>query len=159
MARKNPSANNPEVIDKERRVLELRRSGITFDVIAEEVGYASASGAYNAFVRSLKRTLQVPADEVRQIEIDRLDKLQQAMWPQAMEGHPAAIDRIIRIMERRAKLLGLDAPTKLQQEVTVYEVGTDIDREVQRLAELLATGSRIKSDVATPVSPQRAITA
>jgi hypothetical protein len=32
--------NNPEVIDKERRVLEMRLAGITFDAIAKNVGYA-----------------------------------------------------------------------------------------------------------------------
>jgi hypothetical protein len=39
-------------------------------------------------------------------------------------------------MERRAKLLGLDMPTKAQIEVTNYDTAT-IDSEVARLVALL----------------------
>ena len=38
----------PETIEKEAKVLELRRGGLTFDLIAQRLGYASASGAYKA---------------------------------------------------------------------------------------------------------------
>jgi hypothetical protein len=34
------------------------------------------------------------------------------LWPQVAKGNQGAVDRVLRIMERRAKLLGLDAPTK-----------------------------------------------
>ena len=37
-----PIKNDPEVFAKERKVLELRQMGITFDVIAKDIGYASA---------------------------------------------------------------------------------------------------------------------
>jgi len=144
--------NNPETIDKERQVLELRRSGSTFDSIARTLGYAGPQGAHEAFKRALRRTLQQPADEIRQMEIDRLDRLQRATWQTALTGNPKAILVILKIMDRRAKLLGLDAPQRLQQEVTVYEGGTDIDREVQRLAELLATSGGITIDMGKSIS-------
>jgi len=35
--------------------------------------------------------------------------MQVALWSSAMKGDPKSIDRILRIMERRARLLGLDA--------------------------------------------------
>jgi hypothetical protein len=38
--------------------------------------------------------------------------LLKAMWSKAMKGDVARVDRCLRIMERRAKLLGLDAPSK-----------------------------------------------
>ena len=57
--------NDPEVVEKERKVLELRRAGYTFDDIARSVGYASPSGAFYALERALTRTLQQPADELR----------------------------------------------------------------------------------------------
>jgi hypothetical protein len=44
-----------------------------------------------------------------------------ALWPQVLKGNQGAIDRALRVMERRAKLLGLDAPTR--QEVTGAEGG------------------------------------
>lgn len=136
-----------EVIDKERRVIELRRAGLTFDVIAQEVGYSNASGAHHAYTRALKKTLvSAGADEMRETELDRLDRLQRFAWPQASQGNLRAIETILRIMGRRAKLLGLDAP--LKAEVTTYEGGTEIDREVQRLVALLDSGSGSESDMA-----------
>lgn len=52
-------------------------------------------------------------DEIRGIEAFRLDQLQVVAWRQAMNGDLSATDRVLRIMERRAKLQGLDAPTQL----------------------------------------------
>lgn len=139
------SINSPvpidEVLRKEKKVLEYRRAGMTFPVIAERVGYASHAGARAAYWRAMKRTLQEPADEIRQTEIDRLDRLQLAMWPKAMQGDSTAVATILRIMERRAKLLGLDMPVKIEQDVTVWEGGESIDRAVRDLAELLRTNA------------------
>lgn len=128
-----------EVVERERRVIELRRAGYTFDDIAKAVGYSFASGAHAAYRRALKRTLQeAGVEELREAEVDRLDRLQRALWTQALTGDVKAISTLLRLMERRARLLGLDAPQKIQAEVTTYEGGGEIEREVQRLAELLA---------------------
>jgi uncharacterized protein YicC (UPF0701 family) len=50
-----------------------------------------------------------------------------------------ALDKLLKIAERRARLLGLDQPTRIAQEVTVFAAGSEIDREVERLAQQLAT--------------------
>lgn len=131
---------DPLVIEKERKVLELRLMGVTFDVIAQQVGYASPGSAHNAYKRALLRTLREPAQELRELEVARLDKLLSSIWTKALRGEIPAIQTSIKIMERRAKLLGLDVPVKIQAEVTTYDGGSDIDREVQRLADLLAQG-------------------
>lgn len=61
-------------------------------------------------MRALKKTLQEPADEVRMLEVERLDSLLNGLWQR--RHVPEITDRILRIMERRAKLLGLDAPVR-----------------------------------------------
>jgi hypothetical protein len=132
--------NDPEVVEKERRVLELRRAGYTFDDIAKTVGYASPSGAFYALSRALKRTLQQPANELREMETDRLDRLQAAVWPKALAGDNKAVDTILKIMDRRARLLGLDAPSKMQVETTTYDPGS-IDAEVAKLRLILESHS------------------
>ena len=128
---------DPEVIDREVKVLELRRAGLTWQKIAVEVGYADPTGAYAAYKRAVKRVLQEPAEEVRQQEIDRLDRLQVAVWPRAMKGDDRAINTILRLMERRAKLLGLDAAQKVQAEVTTFDGHRDIDGEIERIVEII----------------------
>lgn len=132
--------NDPEVVEKERKVLELRRAGYTFDDIARSVGYASPSGAFYALSRALTRTLQQPADELRKMESDRLDRLQMAVWARALQGDPKAVDTVLKIMDRRSRLLGLDAPTKMQVEATNYD-GSTIDAEVAKLRLILESHS------------------
>ena len=49
------------------------------------------------------------ADEVRRLELERLDGLYKAAWPKAEDGDERAIASCLRIMGRRAELQGLDA--------------------------------------------------
>jgi hypothetical protein len=127
----------PDVIDKERQVLELRRAGATFDNCAKAAGYATPQGAYLAYQRAMKRTLQeAGTEEARQTELDRLDRLQLAIWSKAMAGDINACNSVLRIFDRRARYLGLDAPIK--QEILLETAdGAMIDREVARLVEML----------------------
>jgi hypothetical protein len=46
------------------------------------------------------------------MELARLDRLQAAVWGDAIAGDIAAIHTVLKIMERRAKYAGLDAPTR-----------------------------------------------
>lgn len=91
-------------------IMELRRAGATYATIATEVG-VTASRAHQV-VMSLLRAAQVTAAEdaslMLALELDRLDALYAAVWAAAIEGDGPAIDRVLRVMDRRAKLLGLD---------------------------------------------------
>lgn len=139
MPNHNAAVPSPELVDKEIKVLELRRVGLTWTRIAEEVGYADHTGAYAAYKRAIKRTMQQPADELREQELDRIDRLQVAVWPAAMKGDTRAVLTIVRLMERRAKLTGLDMPIKIEQDVTTWTGGDSIDRAVRDLAALLTS--------------------
>lgn len=97
-------------LDKQRRALELRKAGLGFEAIARRLGYRGPSGAYYAVKTAMLRTLREPADELRQLEVARLDDLLAGLWLEARQGNVAKVDRVLRIMERRAILLGLDAP-------------------------------------------------
>lgn len=146
MARTKPhNANDPATIDKERRTIELRRAGATFDDIARAIGYADAATAYNAYKRALKRSLiDAGSEEARTVELDRLDRLQRSHWNNAISGDVAATNVVLRIMDRRARLLGLDAPIK--HDITVETIDpTSIDAEVARLVKLLGTNDAAAS--------------
>jgi hypothetical protein len=133
----------PETLEKERKVLEYRRGGLTFDLIAERLGYASASGAHKAYLSACNRIVYEDVVEVRKSEMDRLDIAQAAIWgdltdTQNVDANTRArlVLALIKIMERRARLLGLDMPTKAQVEVSIYDRDT-IDDEVKRLVAIL----------------------
>lgn len=139
MSKARPSRITPEVLEKEAEVLRLRRAGLTFDMIAKRMGYSHASGAQKAYANACKRIVYAEVEEVRKEEQDRLDIAQAAIWAGVVQGDIPSITALIRIMERRARLLGLDMPTRVQQEVTVWNGDSDLDREIQDLIQRLAS--------------------
>lgn len=117
---------------KQRRALELRAAGKTFPQIAEELGYRSVSSAYGAVMRGLERTLQEPAEELRRLEAERLDRLFEVAFRKATrDGSVWAVDRCISIMERRARLFGLDreaAPDEVEKYLGSFLAGIEAER-------------------------------
>jgi hypothetical protein len=92
--------------------MNMRASGFTYDEIAEAI-QTSEERARDIVRDSMRRAIAEPADEIRHQEHFRLEKLMAVVWPRAMRGDGFAVDRALRIMERKAKLLGLDAPAEL----------------------------------------------
>ena len=128
----------PEQIERENKVLELRSQSFTWRAIADAVGYASGAGALKAYMRAIKRQQQEPVEAALFMELSRLDELQSTYWEPAVQGNMRAGEFVLKIMDRRAKLLGLDAPTKIQAEVVSYEGGAgSLDAEVDRIARII----------------------
>jgi hypothetical protein len=128
----------PEQIERENKVLELRSQSYTWRAIADSVGYASGAGALKAYMRAIKRQQQEPVEAALFMELSRLDELQSTYWEPAVQGNMRAGEFVLRIMDRRAKFLGLDAPTKIQAEVVSYEGGAGtLDAEVDRIARII----------------------
>ncbi|MBP6096147.1 MAG: hypothetical protein KA451_08275 [Methyloversatilis sp.] len=99
----------------EEQALDLRRSGASYREIAKALDM-SLGNAHRLVKRALNRNLakcEEIAVEIRTLELDRLDALQTFLWEKAKKGNATAIDRILKIMERRARLLGLDAPQRI----------------------------------------------
>lgn len=124
--------------EREAQVLRLRRDGLTFEVIAKRLGFSSSSGAYQAFKRAMDRTVQQPADEIRKLELERLDYLWEVLQPALAKGRGYAVEKAIMIMDRRARLLGLDAPTKHQ-----LTVSDQVTAEIEALAAELGVGTDV----------------
>jgi hypothetical protein len=47
------------------------------------------------------------------MEVERLDAVLMAIWAQVKQGNLSAVDRYIKVAQRRAELLGLDAPKRV----------------------------------------------
>jgi len=45
-----------------------------------------------------------------QREVDRIEVMIKALWPQCQDGNHQAIDRMVKLQQRKAELLGLDHP-------------------------------------------------
>lgn len=121
---------------REAKVFEMRIQGFTFEQIASEVGYQGASGAWQAFKRVKETHIFESVEEARQLELMRLDELLYALWERALGGDLSAIACVLKIMDRRAKLLGLDKPEKIDVNKWDFD-GADLDAEVQKLVIMM----------------------
>lgn len=114
---------------REAEALSLRLAGYSYGEIASELGYANGSGAHKAVMRALEKLHPIEkAEKLRRIEAARLDRLWRRLWAKLEEGDLSVVDRLLRIMERRARLLGLDA--------NKMEIALGVERKPLRLTDL-----------------------
>jgi hypothetical protein len=99
-------------IERQVKALEYRKMGLNYAQIATKLEMASHQVAWNTVNSALRRMLQEPADSVRRIELERLDAMFVVPYGNALRGDMQAIDTCLKLMQRRAKLLGIDAPEK-----------------------------------------------
>ena len=133
-------ATSPARITQRRRAaaaLKRRSTGASFADIATELGFTTENAANKAVLSALRREVHGEAAQLRTLEGLRLDDLHAAAWGKAMTGDPAAIGCVLRIMERRARLFGLDAP----QRVDLGRKNIDLDGAVDQLLNLAMSGS------------------
>lgn len=93
-----------------KKICDLRVSGASFARIGEMLGI-STSNAFQHFKKALRDIPLESAKTARQVELERLDIATLAIAKKIREGNAQAILAMLKISERRAKLLGLDAPT------------------------------------------------
>jgi len=105
---------------KGQQAIRLRVAGATISQIAEQLGYASDSSAYKAIIRELEMTARYQRESneaVRELELKRLDQMQFPIWQGVINGDTQSVATALRIQERRASLLGLDAPKQIDARV------------------------------------------
>ncbi len=134
--------------EREARALELRKAGATYEAIAADLGLSNRTAGRRVVVRALQRLTDEPAAEVKALELKRLDALYELAFAEAAARHLLvrgsdvfdledvgpklkAIEVCLTVMERRAKLLGLDAPAKARVEVITEDA---VDAEIRRLS-------------------------
>lgn len=123
---------------RENDALAMRTRGCTYDQISTALGI-SRQGAADCVKRALaalKADTEEKAEEVRDLELRRLDRMLQIAEAAAESGDISAIDRVLRIQERRSKYLGLDAPARaeIKSETTArVDLGVLDDRKLDDL--------------------------
>lgn len=147
---------NPDTADRDAQACQLRRDCVSYPEIAARLGFASAGAAHDSVKRAMLAIIAEPAEDVRQMELERLDQLWTTALSVLRKRHYAhsggklveavidgeltlltddkptldALDRLLRIQQRRAALLGLDAATKQEVggKVTFAVEGVDLDQ-------------------------------
>jgi len=123
MARGQTPALTPQQAERYREVIRLRAAGLKFDQIAKEVGYASRSGAKEAYDAALRWWGRETVDDMRTIEGERMEDvwritftrlLEIARDPEATAQLVQVVNAAVRISQRRSALFGLDAPRQVE---------------------------------------------
>jgi len=115
---------DPGVAARRARALQLRAQGLTYAQIAADLGHRTASAACQDVTRALaarKGWLDEQAALFVTLEVERLDvalqRIEAVIAAAVAEGDQLmvlrAVDRQVRVSERRGRLLGLDVPSQL----------------------------------------------
>lgn len=118
MSQTNPQTTTTKRLARtERRlqVLQLTEQGNTCREIGARLGVSAAtvSNDLKAVLLELSERQAKQTEQWRGLEASRLDTLQAGAWEKARTGNLAAIEAVLSIMVRRAKLLGLDQPVRV----------------------------------------------
>ena len=109
-------------LERERRrkvVAANILAGLTYREIAEalNVSLGTVAGDFRAILKAWQKHYEGDMDRWVKVQLRRLDVMLNALWSKAKDGDETAIDRVLKIMERQARLLGLDAPTDVNLQV------------------------------------------
>jgi len=130
-----------QVKDLTEKVWALRLKGRTYHEIGAELGI---SHTYAANLTK-SRFAECPVEEInhaRQVELERLDKMTARLWDDIEKSKKSPIvhfETVLKIADRRAKYLGLDAPSKLtlQRQIDVDSLASWSDEELLGLQKAM----------------------
>lgn len=146
------------IADRRHRACLLKAEGLSYQEIANRLGHRSREHAFQDVQIALDTAQRKEAESVehlRAVELARLDRMHAEAWRVMTtrhllvqggrvvrtggdgDGEPLyddgptleAIRTLLRVAERRSKLLGLDAPTRIEAtgELKVMVVGVDVE--------------------------------
>jgi len=120
----NQNLTKEFLAERDLRIFKMRQAGVTTSEIGRRFGIST--GAVNSAIRrqleKLNREALMADPEVLRMELERLDALQQSIWPltqhrkvtmddgteQTIEPDMKAIQQVLGIMDRRSRLLGME---------------------------------------------------
>ena len=85
--------------------VEYATQGMTYQQIADELGYGSRSSAWKAVRRALKNRTVKAVDEYVGLRIAELDMIQERVWARAMQGDISAANTAIRAIQVRSHFI------------------------------------------------------
>lgn len=130
------------IAEKRDKALQLRLTGATYQAIANvmKVNKSTVKRWIDAAIDGVDKE---NAAALIRLENERLNAAQRAIWPQVLNGQLGAVDRLVKIMERRARLNGLDAPQRVDlgaSDVDLAAVAAEIEAAARLQHEAASDG-------------------
>lgn len=140
-------STSPAAIARAKRqehALNLRLAGARYAAIAEKLGISTPQ-AWRDVADALKEIKREPSLAVLDMELHRLDQMLLGLWRQAASGNLKAVGAALRIMDRRARYLGLDTSpppdTSLEAREALDQLQKAIVDAAQKIDPNLAYGT------------------
>lgn len=134
------NGNAATLTAKQAKALELALAGASYEQIAKACGYQHRSSAMRIVRDLIKKWAPIDptdAEALRDTELARLDRLQAAHWTKALKADYRSTEMVLRIMRRRAQLVGLDAALKIDAGVS-----DELDGKITDLINRINRGAR-----------------
>lgn len=125
------------------RALELRAAGFNYRQIGEDMGLGT-SRARAIIVQALREHASEAVEDMRLIDGDRIEQVIGGIWERCLQGDLRAIDRLVLLLERKAKLFGLDQPV----EINVTEIRATLFGTLRELLDA-ETYERVMQELAS----------
>lgn len=129
---KKTTRESPAVRD--RRVLDLRRKGKTFEAIAKQLRFRDPLAVHAAYERALAAAMPQTPDQVRRGQLDQVAVQEEKLWPKADEGDLAAIAGLVELVLERQRIQATPAPLESKRRMGPVETATK--EEADRLHEV-----------------------
>lgn len=126
---------NEELLERRTKVMFLRNAGATLTKIAQEVGVSVGTVRKDLAIVRRDINNEQPEDVIARHRAVIFD-IQRANYPAMMRGDKDAAATILRALDREAKLLGLDAPTRVLAGVSDIEFANEAARLIERITAL-----------------------
>jgi hypothetical protein len=142
---------DPEDVDPQAtRIIELRLAGASIRAIAAKERVTE--GRVRAVLEKAYKGRKMATEEMVAMELDRLDRISVGLWPQVVAGDPASVQAYLKLMERRAKLGGLDDFERRSLEIKERRLALDEAQAlvvVQAVTRAIARAGLSESDAAS----------
>jgi len=110
-----PTSKKQQMDIEKRRLIVMSNilAGLNYRDIASQlnVSLGTISRDANAVINRLKKEQVLDAQKAILLDLRRIDVLINGIWTDAKNGKLLAVDRVIKLLERRAKMLGYDEQT------------------------------------------------
>jgi hypothetical protein len=119
-------AEQARIDERRKLVMQYRVAGLNYRQIIEQLerrhGITASKGTISSDINQelahISEEKRAMVERLRALELERLDDISRTLYQTVRGGDLAAIDRYLRVSERRAKLMGLDAPQKIDAKLT-----------------------------------------
>lgn len=149
--------------ERDTRIFGMRKAGVTIHDIAKrfDISISAVNNAISRQLQRLNREALLAYPEMLRLELERLDSLQQSLWPLTqhrkvtapdgdevvVEPDMKAVQQVLAIMDRRAKLLGMEA----------VNVNLTVDSDQPARAVLAGAAGAAAADKFDPETEARAL--